>query len=294
MSETANKNPNVSKTILERLSSLDDLPHFPNALIKLERVLSSNDAVSTDEIVQLVAQDPRLAAGLIGVVNTAKYTTGTDISDLSDAIVRVGVKDVRLMAHAINYKSAFKSKPPFSEKLFLKHALVSAFIAQRFAKSVHVNAGEAFLCGLMRDIGIYLLAVEDREGYQKVIERADHDISKLLEAESGVFGTHHAMMSARLLQQWKFPLDVVMGVAFHHSPNKADSRFQDYAYVTYLAEQAAFRLGLANGVAEPVESERDTPSEAFLAALEYFGVSIESFDELIEAAYQESESAGMV
>ena len=155
--------PNVSKGIIDRLKALDDLPHFPDALVKLERAVSSDESLELQDIVQLIAQDPRLAAGLIGVVNTAKYTTGVPISDLSEAIVRVGINDVRVMAHAINYKSSFKSKPPFSEKHFMKHAMLSAFIAQALAKSLHVNKGEAFLCGLMRDIGVYLLAVEDRE-----------------------------------------------------------------------------------------------------------------------------------
>jgi len=194
------KKPNVSKAILERLKVLDDLPHFPDALFKLERSIATNDDIQVDEIVTLIAQDPRLAAGLIGVVNTAKYSTGSKISGLSEAITRVGLKDVRVMAHAINYKSSFKSKPPFSEKSFMNHALLSAFIAQSLASSLHINPGEAFLCGLMHDIGIYLLAIEDRESYVKVIELTNKDVSRLVPAEDQVFGTNHAMMSARLLQ----------------------------------------------------------------------------------------------
>jgi len=285
--------PNVSKVILERLKTLDDLPHFPDALVKLERSLSSNDNVQVEEMVQLIAQDPRLAAGLIGVVNTAKYTTGTQISDLSEAIMRVGINDVRVMAHAINYKSSFKSKPPFSEKLYLQHALLSAFVAQSLARSLHINVGEAFLCGLMHDIGIYLLAVEDREGYLKVIELAGEDVSKLIAAENQVFGTQHAMMSARLLQQWKFPQDVIMGVVHHHAPEKADGQFQAYAYLTYLSEQAVFRLGVANGVTDLSPEDREQPSEALFSALEYFGLALETFDELIQEAHEQAKNSGM-
>lgn len=291
MSATAK--PNVSRAIIERLKALDDLPHFPDALVKLERAISSDEALELKDIVQLIAQDPRLAAGLIGVVNTAKYSTGVPIADLSEAIVRVGIKDVRVMAHAINYKSSFKSKPPFSEKHFMKHAMLSAFVAQKLAKNLHIDTGEAFLSGLMRDIGIYLLAIEDREKYLEVIRLADYQIDKLPQAENKVFGTYHALMSARLLQQWKFPKGVVMGVAFHHTPSKAEPAFQANAYLTFLSEQGVFRAGYENGIADLTDEEREAPSEALLNALEYFGLAIESYDELIHEAIDEAQSMGM-
>ncbi len=295
MSEMVAGKPNVSKVILERLQSLEDLPHFPDALIKLERLLSTDDSVNVnvDEVVQLIAQDSRLVAGLIGVVNTPKYTTGTKITDLNSAVIRVGLTDVRLMAHAINYKSSFKRKPPFSETRFVNHALLSAFIAQSLAKVLKLNSGDAFLCGLMRDIGIYLLAIEDREGYLKVIKLAEYDIAKLTRSEITIFGTQHAMMSARLLQQWGFPQEIILGIAHHHSPEKAAPQFQSYAYLTYLAEQAVFRLNIDNGIADLSTDDQETPSLALLGALNQVGLTLDVYDELIHKAYEAAEEVGL-
>lgn len=293
MSEVKTSKPNVSKVILDRLQALDDLPHFPDALAKLERALAGEQLPDVDEVVQMVAQDPRLAAGLIGVVNTPKYSTGQKITELADAVNRIGIQDIRVMAHAINYKSAFKSKPPFSEKQFLKHSLLSAFIAQNVARSVHLNTGEAFLCGLMKDIGIYLLAVENREQYQNVIDMSLGDVEKLSPAEAKIYTTQHPIMSARLLQQWKFPKDIILGVANHHSPEKAQPQFQAYAYLTYLAEYGAYRLGVENGVVTAIEDENHQPSESLLSALEYFGLAIEVYDELLEQTSEEFAEMGM-
>ncbi len=292
MSNTTAAKPSVSNTVLERLKSLDDLPHFPNALAKLEKLLSQQDLPDIAEISQIIIQDPRLTAGLIGVANTAKYTNGSKVTDLSDAISRIGLKDIRTMAHAINYKSAFKTKPPFSEKQFLKHALLAAFVAQDLAKSVHLNPGEAFLAGLMKDIGIYLLAIESREKYQQVMELASGGVSALLPAESQLFSTTHPVLSARLLKQWKFSNDVVMGVAGHHAPEKAHEAFQAYAYLIFLSEYAALKLGVDNGVVS-LSEESDVPEEV-LMALDYFGLAAEVFDDLIERTYMNFESTGMV
>ena len=200
------------------------------------------------------------------------------------------------MAHAINYKSAFKSKPPFSEKQFLKHSLLSAFIAQDLAKSVHLNPGEAFLGGLMKDLGVYLLAIESRERYQQVMEFCHAVMDRLPETESQIFSTTHPVVSARLLKHWKFSNDIVMGVASHHAPEKSKSEFQAFAYLIFLAEYAALHHGVGNGVVNNVVEDNgfDGVNERLHSALEYFGLAESSFDELTEQTLLEFEAMGLV
>jgi len=84
-----------------------------------------------------------------------------------------------------------------------------------------------------------------------------------------------------------------MGVVHHHNPSKADEKFQAYAYLTYLSEQAVFRLGVENGIASLSEIDCEEPSETLLGALEYFGLALETFDELIQTAQEQADSVGM-
>ncbi len=276
--------PNVSVEILERLKALDNLPHFPGTLLKLDREIANNKDLSIEQVVDLVAQDARLVAGLIKLANSAKYSMGQEVHDLNEAVFRIGYRELGNLAHAIHFQSAFKRKPPFSDTHYLKHALMSAFLAQEMASYLKLDSGAAFLAALMRDIGIYLLAMDDREKYLEVIKLAKYDIAKLPQAENKVFGTYHALMSARLLQDWKFPAAVIIGVAFHHTPEKANEEFQDYAYLTFLAEQGVFRLGFENGVADISDEDRETPSAALLDALSYLDLELEKYDELIAKA----------
>lgn len=285
--------PNISKEIMERLKSLDELPYFPDALMRLEQALNENENLPMENIVQLIAQDPRLVAGLIKMANSAKYMTGNEVNDLADAVTIIGLKEMRLIAHLIHYQTSFRRKPPFSDAFFLKHAFLSALVAQKMAKFFGLDSGEAFLAALMRDIGVYLLATEDREKYLEVIKLTDYDISKLALAENKVFGTYHALMSARLLQQWNFSKETIIGVAFHHNPEKAEASCQSYAYLTFLAEQAVFRLGIDNGIADITDEERETPSKKLMDALAYFDLSIDKYDAFAQQAYAEAEKMGI-
>lgn len=284
------KKQNVSKVILERLRALDDLPHFPDALMKLEQILVSDPNAHLDDVTGLVAQDPRLTAGLIGVVNSARYSPGYDISDLNEAVSRLGMTDVRTMAHAINYKSAIKTKPPFSEKDFMRHALIAAYAGQAIAAKVHINQGEAFLAGLMHDIGIYLLATENREKYNEVIQLARGDVRRIVPAEQKIFKTTHTVVGARLMQQWRFPMDVVMGVATHHRPEEAEPQYQAYAYLTHLAEQASYLVGWSNAI---VNYQEEDLLETTHIALEYFGLAVSTYKDICEDAMTLAENTAI-
>lgn len=285
-----NQKTNVSKSILERLHALDNLPHFPAALVKLEKLLAADQKVALEEVVGLISQDPRLSAGVIGIVNSARYSPGFEISSIEDAVNRIGVSDVRLMAHTINYKSSIAVKPPFSQKEFMQHSMVAAYVAQLIARQVHMNQSEAFLAGLMHDIGIYLLATENREQYKEVIRLAKGELSRLVLAEKKVFGATHTVVGARLLKQWKFPNDVVMGVAGHHLPENVDEAFQAHASLTHLAEMGAFISLVPNGV---VSFEAFELPSSTMFALEVLNLSEADFRDIAAEALQIAMDTGV-
>lgn len=285
---------NVSVSILERLKELDNLPHFPGTLLKLDREIANNSDITMEEVVDMVAQDPRLVAGLIKLANCAKYRVGKPVTDLATAVTSIGFKQLGQLAYAIHFQEAFKRKTPFSDAHYLKHALASAFLAKELALSLGREPGMAFLAGLMRDIGIYLLAIDDREKYLEVIKLTKYDIKRLPAAENKLFGTYHALISARLLQDWKFPNAVIIGVAFHHAPEKANEPYRDYAFLTCLAEYGVFRLGYENGIADISDEDIQSPPKEVMAALQFFDLKIETFDELISKAEQDVLAMNMI
>ncbi|CAN8141002.1 HDOD domain-containing protein [Thiomicrorhabdus sp. 6S2-11] len=277
----------VTKEIVERLAELGDLPHIPDALIRLEKLLSDDSNADIDEIVNLIAMDSRLTAGIIFMANTAKYSLGTQINDLFEAVIRIGLQDVRMLAYAISYQQSFKRKPPFSEERFMQQAMLSALIGQNLAEVCHLNEGEAFLAGLLRDIGVYLLALESRDKYQEVLTKVDFNILKLPVHENKAFGTYHALMSARLLQLWNFSQEVIMGVAYHHIPDKVKGGFSSYAYLTYLTEIGAFKLGVDNGIGEIPPEYWPKVEEKMNVALEKLKVTPEHFQSVLEKSFAE-------
>lgn len=284
---------NASVEILESLKTLDMLPHFPDALLKLDREISNNQDVTVEQIADLVTRDARLLAGIIKLANSAKFNAGKEVTSLEEAIVKIGFKELANFAYALHYQTSFSQKPPFSDRHYINHSMMSAIVGQHLARHLKLDAGVSFLSALMRDIGIYLLAMHDRDKYKEVLRLTNYDIARLPAAESKMFGTYHPMVGARLLQDWKFPVEVIMGVAFHHTPARASEGFQPNAYLTFLAEQGVFRLGYENGIADLSAEDQSAPSAELISALNFFDLSVEQYDQILQSALIDIESIGI-
>ncbi len=282
-----------SKVVVEKLAEIKRLPHMPEVLLELNRLLASPNGVHVNSVAKLIMQDARLTAGLLKVVNSAKYQMGKPIDNLVDAIARLGVNDLRVMALAINYGEAFSVAPLLDREKFLNHGLLAAHIGAILAKSprIGLNPYYGFMIGLMHEIGIYLLLQCAEVDYPAVVEGCRGRVISLVAVENKQLGFSHSNVGARLLKIWGFPEPVYMGVLGHHAPNMLDAEHQLPASVGFLAEAAAFYLQGSNGV---VEGDVGKLSDAVIMVLARLGITEDEFKDLIEQGRISAKEAGVV
>ena len=103
----------------------------------------------------------------------------------------------------------------------MHHSLAVGTFAQHIASKEgqpRERIDDAFLAGVMHDVGKLVLAASLPERYAEAIARAAETNTRLWEAEQAVFGAAHGEVGAYLLGLWGFSDNVVEAVAFHHSP----------------------------------------------------------------------------
>jgi HD-like signal output (HDOD) protein len=67
-----------------------ELPAFPEAVLRIQRVLQSPDT-RTDDVVRILSSEPALAARLLRMANSAEFRRATqNITDLRQAVSRMG------------------------------------------------------------------------------------------------------------------------------------------------------------------------------------------------------------
>ncbi len=287
---------NVSKLILERLRLIDALPHFPEPLIQLESMLSTGDVPHMDTLSALILKDPRLTSGVIFSANTAKYCDSGSVDCVEKAVSRIGLSDVRLLLNAISLEKVLTKKSLLEEKVFMQHAFVTGFMAKQIAKQSGKEASLSFLAGLMSSIGIYLLISDDEKKYQKVVKLVEKKQMLLSQAEMKITESSYPAVGARMLQQWKFPVAVIMAVAGQTAPQSMNEKFQDVAYVVQLASilscENGFELGL-KGLDGLVQLEKQ--EEAKAKAMTYLGLDDEGIlNKVVEQALEQAKLSGFI
>lgn len=282
----------TSAEVIDALVDLKRLPSFSNTLAEFDRLVNQAAGTHVEEVAKLLQSDPRMMAGVITTANTARYARGGQkVTRLIDAVKLLGVKDVRAMIMALSFLDVFQGGVAIDADAFLKHSLVSGFIAKNLAKTFKVAEYDAFLMGLFHEIGVYILATYSEKGFALVVEKSHQNLKYYLSAEREVFGVTHSSVGARIISHWHMPEIVVRGVLGHHSPARIELQYQNAAYLTFLAESGAIYLGIFNGVVEGVEG---VLRDSALRVLQKQGISEEDFLSAVEKGYQEAQSVGLI
>ncbi|HLZ96482.1 MAG TPA: HDOD domain-containing protein, partial [Steroidobacteraceae bacterium] len=82
-----------------------------------------------------------------------------------------------------------------------------------------VSPDDAWLAGLVHDIGYWILAQECPEDLKRAIDSSLAHGRPLFECEKEIIGATHAEIGAYLLGLWGLPYAIVEAVALHHTPN---------------------------------------------------------------------------
>ena len=153
--------------LLELAQELSDgplnLPCFPDTVPRVRQVLS-DPRCSADDLVSVVATEPRLSARLIQTANSAVFNlSGQKHSDLRLAVTRLGQDLVQsiAMAFAIQQMKTDKSLQEVTEPLnrLWEHSLAVGSICKVLAKKMRVPSEKVFLTGLLHGIGLFYMTV---------------------------------------------------------------------------------------------------------------------------------------
>jgi putative nucleotidyltransferase with HDIG domain len=237
-----------------------------DALARLELPVLSGLAIRAAElardystpartIAQAIGCDPVLSARLLRTANSPLYSLGRPIGTLAQAVTTLGNIRVNSLVLAFATSDVIHGKGPLSrvEKALWRHSIAVAVTAREITRLLgYREAEEAFLCGLLHDIGKLLLSRHDAAAYEKVVACSDE--AEMLRRERELFGTTHSMAGAMVAHRWALPDAVVYAISHHHQPGEAEF-CHTLVRAIDLADQLANAGGYGLRVPEPSEGE---------------------------------------
>ena len=215
MTETTSETSASPESVI--LSQLNfDLPPFPATATQLVTLLNKPN-VPVQSVVQLIECEPAIICKVLDLANSPLYGATRAITTIQHAIVLLGLKTVSQLALTVAAGDVFKARTDFGDirERTYSQSLAIATTARAIAKANSIaNADEAFLCGVVHDVGKVVLLNSVGDSYANLLSELPED--NTCEQEVTQFGATHAQLGMKCGQTWGMPEPINIAVGNHH------------------------------------------------------------------------------
>lgn len=206
----------IKQTIWPEVTKLPSLPVVAIKLLKLTR----DDTSAAGDLVRLIETDPAITAKILRIVNSAAYGLPRKIASVKHAIVLLGFAAIRSLAmDVVLYDQLInqRGRHAFNRVHFWQHCLTVATLCRSLAKKLdYPDPEEAYIAGLLHDIGKIITETYGRVSYSDLLSQLDNHEGMLIDIEKKLIGLSHNDIGAFVCQQWGLPDNVVLALKLHH------------------------------------------------------------------------------
>lgn len=190
-----------------------ELPRMPQVAQRALGLLSGDSGANFRLLAEVVGADPALSAQVLRMANSAMYRGIREITALDHAFSRIGTRNLRSIFLSVGAKGLLiktgGAEKTLGEEIW-QRAIVSAVVFTGFAKRLNIEEDEAFLAGLLHDLGMLGLIriVHDyQRSHGRRIPRAVFD---------QVAVEWHEHLGLRIADAWNLPDPLPMLIGSHH------------------------------------------------------------------------------
>ncbi len=221
----------MENTFKSELLKIEKLPTLPeNARLILR--LTNDPMVSIGELQRVVEKDPAISAKILSVANSAFFGLSVRTNVLNDAIMRIGLDNVKNIAVGISVLTLFgERRITLDYKRLFNHSVIVGLTARSLARKFRTVIGADILIdGLLHDLGYLVLNRYFPEIYQKTLNAFKGSMS-ILDAEKDVISYSHSEIGFWLAEQWKLPNSILDTILYHHTPSLAKNNAKRVAII---------------------------------------------------------------
>jgi HD-like signal output (HDOD) protein len=245
----------AQEPLRKMVGGIGKLPAMPKTYGLLQTALAQ-PTVTAAEIGDIVNADAAIASKVLQITNSAFFRLRKPMVRIKDAVTYLGFATVRnlvLSAEIFSQWQAPKGLSDVDPERLQIHAQCAAAACKALAGG-RASPDDAWLAGLLHDIGYWILIQECPKELAAALELSRAEGLSLMESERRITGATHAEIGAYLLGLWGLPYAIVEAVALHHTPTAVTPL--GYDLVGALAVSHAL-IDSAHGfaIAPPMEPE---------------------------------------
>jgi len=233
------------------------LPSLPAVASKVLEMIQDPD-LKAQKLCRILSDDAALAGRILAISRSAGYAQRNLPTTLLGAVQVLGFRTLRNVVIASATHSLCVKGNAVSERLW-NHSLAVALATRMLCKRVGTQDGEqAFLAGLLHDVGETILLHGDPIGFAKLAAEVQRAGCQMIDKEQETYGFDHTLIGLTLLDSWNIDSQIGRAVLNHHSNVTGDD-------TNHLAEMIAVADYLSCKADLGFFAVAPTPAAAILA-----------------------------
>ena len=243
--------PTSSSPLESMVAKAESLYTLPAVAMEVLR-LTDSERVDTRALKECIERDPALAAKLLKVVNSSMFGLSGKVENLTQALALLGIKPLKLLVLGFSLPEGLLDDLDAEQlQRYWRGALTRAVAARQLAETQWKTAGDdAFLVGLLQDIGMLVLLQQLGTPYARFLEQVRNERARLVDLEQSSLGFNHRALTVALMQKWKLP-EMYWSPIVDEPPQQSTRRTPNDSTITQV-------LDLANLLSELVDEHRLT------------------------------------
>jgi len=234
----------VAEKYLIQFKKTRTLPHI---VTRLAQLINDEDSTLQDfeEIIRL---DPALVARLLTLVNSSYFGMSRKVDSISRAVALLGMKNLHNIAVTDAIQSMIDTDATSTafapERLWAHSAAVGLCCKMIAERILSINGDDAYLTGILHDIGLIALLETAREDFLSIIEKLKPDGPLLPELEQETLGTDHTQIGYLLAREWQIGQPLAEAIRDHHD-DTTNFPEKSLTSIVQLAEYIVNQLGFS-------------------------------------------------
>jgi len=272
----------LGKQTLADFENIKNLPTIPKVVLEVNEMLRTHSG-DIARLTEIVGKDQGLTTKILAVANSPLYGLPRNVSSLEFGIMLLGMGEISNIVTALSLASVLKGSTieNFDYMEFWTHSMLVGTASKDIAKRIGFQeiAGDAFVAGMLHDIGIQLTAKYFPEQFKKILFMVTENNIPYYKAEIATLGVTHEDIGHFLITKWNLPSNLAEVMKFHHKPSNFD-RDNVTLNIVHLADMMTKLFDIGNFVWD-MGAELD---DSILQVLNFSDK--EELDEFIEEYFQ--------
>jgi HD-like signal output (HDOD) protein len=230
------------------LLEIKNLPSIPKVMMEVQSLLR-NESHNTVKLAHIVGKDQGLTTKILMIANSPLYGLQRKVASLEFAIMLLGVNEVANIVTALSLTETIKvdNVKGLNFMEFWTHSMIVGTAAKDIAKRLGYFdvSGDAFVGGMLHDLGILLTARYFPKQFEKILAAVETEGILFKDAEEKYLGLTHQEIGGFISRRWNLPPHLINSLLFHHNPYGAmDSPV--VPYIVHIADSMTQEFKVAD------------------------------------------------